>query len=641
LNVVSGPDGSGSKADLFVDSQVWLSETRRWAKQYAALGDDELRATSRELAFELREHQEVKKVLPRGFALVQNAAQRTLGMAHYDVQFMGGRGMALGQIVEMRTGEGKTLTAVLPLYLHALLGKGALLATANDYLARRDAEWMGPVYRLLGLSIGVIQTEMQRDERRRAYAADITYGTMKEFGFDFLRDHSMGKRQRDAELWFGHRQSHSQTAEAVPVQRTPYYLLVDEADSILIDDARTPLILSAAPDPDAKQRQLDLYRWSAEVAPQCIEDEHYLYDKEKRRVELSTVGTAFIRSLVKPQSLAGTGLLEMYESIERAIQVYRDYKLDRDYVIREGEIVIVDEATGRVSPGRRWSRGIHQAIEAKEQVEVTLETRTEAKITVQAYVNRYPVIGGMTGTAFTSAREFRKVYRTPVRVIPPNRPSKRNALPEIVCPDESSKWEAVVAEISQVHSQGRPVLVGTRSIAKSEILAHHLRAQGIAHQVLNANHVEREAEIVSQAGQLGRVTVATNMAGRGTDIQISDECKELGGLHVIGTELHESARIDLQLFGRCARQGDPGTIRQFIAYDDQLLEAAHGTARANWYRKIGKLRGTEWWVKLFRKAQEKVESRHYRARKILMYNEAQLAKTQKEMGLDPILDHLD
>lgn len=625
---------------MIVESQIWLRETRQLAAQYAGLSDDQLRATSRELAFELREHQDVRKVLPRGFALVQNAAQRTIGLSHYDVQFIGGRGMALGQVVEMRTGEGKTLTAVLPLYLHALLGKGALLATANDYLARRDAEWMGPIYRLLGLNVGIIQTEMQRDERRRAYAADITYGTMKEFGFDFLRDHSMGKRQRDAELWFGHR-SNSQVAEAVPVQREPHFLLVDEADSILIDDARTPLILSAAPDPDAKQRQLDLYRWAAATAPECIEDEHYLYDKEKRKVELSTVGTAFIRGLVKPESLAGVGLLEMYEFIERAIQVYRDYKLNKDYVIRDGEIVIVDEATGRVSPGRRWSRGIHQAIEAKEEVKVTLETRTEAKITVQAFVNRFPVIGGMTGTAFTSAREFRKVYRTAVRVIPPNQPSKRISLPTIVSPTEKEKWEAVVAEILEVHQIGRPVLVGTRSIAKSELLAHLLRERGLPHLVLNANHVEREAEIVAEAGQLGKVTVATNMAGRGTDIQISEEVRQLGGLHVIGTELHESARIDLQLFGRCARQGDPGTIRQFIAHDDQLLDTAHGVARANWYRKIGKLRGTEWWVKLFRRAQEKVEKRHYRARKILMYNEAQLAKSQKEMGLDPILDHLD
>ena len=631
---------SVEKPSLIVESQIWLRETRQLAQQYAGLSDEQLRATSRELAFELREHQDVRRVLPRGFALVQNAAQRTIGLSHYDVQFIGGRGMALGQVVEMRTGEGKTLTAVLPLYLHALLGKGSLLATANDYLARRDAEWMGAIYRLLGLSVGIIQTEMQRDERRRAYAADITYGTMKEFGFDFLRDHSMGKRQRDAELWFGHR-SNSQVADAVAVQREPYYLLVDEADSILIDDARTPLILSAAPDPEAKQRQLDLYRWAAATAPECVEDEHYLYDKEKRKVELSTVGTAYIRGLVKPESLAGIGLLEMYEFIERGIQVYRDYKLNKDYVIRDGEIVIVDEATGRVSPGRRWSRGIHQAIEAKEEVKVTLETRTEAKITVQAFVNRFPVIGGMTGTAFTSAREFRKVYRTSVKVIPPNRPSKRLSLPTIVSPTEKEKWEAVVSEILDVHQVGRPILVGTRSIAKSELLSHLLRERGLPHLVLNANHVEREAEIVAEAGQHGKVTVATNMAGRGTDIQISEDVRQLGGLHVIGTELHESARIDLQLFGRCARQGDPGTIRQFLAHDDQLLDTAHGIARANWYRKIGKLRGTEWWVKLFRRAQEKVEKRHYRARKILMYNEAQLAKSQKEMGLDPILDHLD
>lgn len=625
---------------MIVESQSWLRETRRWCEQFSGSSDDALRSASRELAFELREHQDLRRILPQGFALVLNAARRTLGLAHYDVQFIGGRGMALGQVVEMRTGEGKTLTAVLPLYLHALLGRGSLLATANDYLARRDAEWMGPIYRALGLTVGIIQTEMQRDERRRAYAADVTYGTMKEFGFDFLRDHSMGKRQKIAELWFG-QSTNSSTAEAVPVQREPYFLLVDEADSILIDDARTPLILSAAPDPGAKQRQVDLYRWSAEVAPQCREDEHYLYDKEKRRVELSTVGTAFIRSLNKPESMAGVGLLEMYESIERAIQVHRDYKLDRDYVIRDREIVIVDEATGRVSPGRRWSRGIHQAIEAKENLDVTIESRTEAKITVQAYVNRFPVIAGMTGTAITSAREFRKVYHTPVKVVPPNRPSQQVILPTIVCPDEESKWAAVVDEIAQVHQVGRPVLVGTRSIAKSEVLSARLTDRGIPHQVLNANHIEREAEIVAHAGEFGRVVVATNMAGRGTDIQITEQVRELGGLHVLGTELHESARIDRQLFGRCARQGDPGTIRQFLAQDDPLIEVAYGTARANGYRKTGKHKSTRWWVNLFVRAQEKVERRHYRARKILMYNEAHLAKSQKEMGLDPILDHLD
>ncbi len=623
-----------------IQSNNWLRELNRLAVESASLTDDELRAASRELAFEVREHQDISKAVARAFALVQTATTRALQMTHYDVQMIGGRGLALGQIVEMGTGEGKTMTAVLPLYLHALIGRGTLLATANDYLARRDAEWMGPVYKLLGLSVGTIQTEMQREERRRAYAADITYGTMKEFGFDFLRDHSQLRRQQNADLWFGGR-GNAKSAEAIPVQREPYFILVDEADSILIDDARTPLILSAAPDPGAKQRQIELFLWSAAAAPQCKEDEHYLYDKEKRRVELSTVGTAFVRGHDKPLSLAGVGLLEMYESVERAIQVFRDYRLDRDYVVRGGEVMIVDEATGRVSHGRRWSRGIHQAIEAKESLDVTIESKTEAKITVQAYVNRFQFISGMTGTAISSAREFRKVYHTPVRVIPPNKPSQRRTLPSIATSNEADKWAAVVEEIANVHSVGRPVLVGTRSIAKSELLAALLKERGIPHLVLNANHIEREAEIVAHAGEMGRVTVATNMAGRGTDIQIGDEVRGLGGLHVIGTELHESSRIDRQLFGRCARQGDPGTIRQFFAHDDQLLDVAFGVARATWYRKIGKLRKIGWWEGLFRRAQRKVENRHYRARKILMYNETALAKSQREMGLDPILDHLD
>jgi preprotein translocase subunit SecA len=416
--------------------------------------------------------------------------------------------------------------------------------------------------------------------------------------------------------------------------------LIDEADSILIDEARTPMILSAAEDPNAQQRQRELYGWAAEVAPQFNEDEHYLYDKEKRKVELTTIGTAFLRQLAKSPVLTGVGLVEMYEFVERAIQVHRDYWRDRDYVIRDGEIMIVDEATGRISHGRRWSRGIHQAIEAKEQVKVTMESRTQARITVQAFVNRFRLIAGMTGTAYASKSEFRRVYHTPVTVVPPNKPNRQQFLPTLVLPTEEEKYRAVVTEIQAVHEQGRPILVGTKSIAKSEKLAALLEEVGIAHVILNANHIEREAEIVAQAGGRGRVTVATNMAGRGTDIQITDEVRELGGLHVIGTEMHESSRVDWQLFGRCGRQGDPGSIRQYLSYEDQLLELAFGTAKAKRYRTIGTTRATDWWIKLFRQAQLKVERRHFRARKLLMYNEKMTTKSQREMGLDPILDHL-
>ncbi len=602
------------------------------------MSQEQRRQVALDLAYEAREQGHIRQVLPQAFALVQVTAEQTIGLRHFDVQLLGGRALAHGHIIEMRTGEGKTLTAVLPMFVHALLGRGVLLGTVNDYLARRDAQWMGPVYEALGLKVGIIQTEMERDERRIAYQADVTYGTMKEFGFDFLRDRALQRQVETAQLWYG--QTAPTNLNSQSVQRKPYFFLIDEADSILIDEARTPMILSAAEDPNAQQRQRDLYLWAAQVAPQFSEDEHYLYDKEKRKVELTTIGTAYLRQLAKSPSLSGVGLVEMYEFVERAIQVHRDYHLDRDYVIRDNEIMIVDEATGRISHGRRWSRGIHQAIEAKEQVKVTMESRTQARITVQAFVNRFPLIAGMTGTADASKREFKRVYRTPVTVVPPNKPNRQEYWPTIVTPTENEKFAAVVAEIRSVHELGRPVLVGTKSIAKSEKLSALLKDVGIEHVVLNANHIEREAEIVAQAGGRGRVTVATNMAGRGTDIQITDEVRELGGLHVIGTEMHESSRVDWQLFGRCGRQGDPGSIRQYLAHEDSLLEMAYGVAKAKRYRTIGTTRATEWWIRLFRHAQLKVERRHFRARKLLMYNEKMTTKSQREMGLDPILDHL-
>jgi preprotein translocase subunit SecA len=337
----------------------------------------------------------------------------------------------------------------------------------------------------------------------------------------------------------------------------------------------------------------------------------------------------------------GVGLLEMYDFMERAIQVFRDYKCDRDYVVREGEIVIVDEATGRISEGRRWSRGIHQAIEAKEGVAITMDTATQAKITVQSFVSRFPNIAGMTGTAFTSRREFKKIYGMGVTVIPPNKPSQRVELPVKFAFEEVDKFKLVVEDILEVHQTGRPILVGTRSIAKSELLSQLLRESGVEHEVLNARQVEREAEIVSTAGVLGRITVATNMAGRGTDIKIDDSVQELGGMHVIGTEIHESSRIDQQLFGRCGRQGEPGTVQQFFSAEDKLLDSAFGKQTADRYRKTGKTRTVQYWLKLFTRAQQKVENQHYRSRRILMYNEKELAKSQREMGLDPILDNYE
>ena len=619
----------------------FLKEVRIQAKEYSSRDDGALKEAALDLGFEARKTENLASLLVRGFALVVSAATRHLNMTHYDVQLAGGKAMCEGHVVEMRTGEGKTLTATLPLFIHALAGRGALLATANDYLAKRDAQWMQPVFQSLGMTIGVVQSDLSRDQRRAAYNCHITYGTMKEFGFDFLRDHSGQRQNQQQQLWFGAAKAQGPSNATTPVHREPNFILIDEADSILIDEARTPMIISSAADEDAHQQQLNLYQWCARNAGGFVEDEEYWYDKERRKVDLTPDGTAKVRALPKPLSMNGVGLPEMYDFVERAIQVHRDYECDREYVIRDNEIVIVDEATGRLSEGRRWSRGIHQAIEAKENVPVSVETETQAKITVQAFVSRFPLIAGMTGTAVSAAKEFRKIYRTPVTVIPPNRKSQRKELPIVFCKTESEKWAAVLLEIKKVFATERPILVGTRSIGKSELLSHLLNKEGIVHSVLNARQIEREAEIVASAGERGRVTVATNMAGRGTDIKIAKDLSDIGGLHVIGTEMHESARIDRQLLGRCGRQGDPGSFLQFVSADDKLLDSAFGKQSADRYRKIGKIRSNRWWIQLFRKAQRKVENQHYRARKILMYNEKMLAKSHREMGLDPILDVFD
>ncbi|MEM7781736.1 MAG: preprotein translocase subunit SecA [Planctomycetota bacterium] len=643
-----------------------VNRIKQIANDYQHKSDSELSDIALDLGFESRQTEQIDGLIERAFALVQVAGKRQLGMTHYDVQLLGGYTMCRGNVAEMRTGEGKTLTATLPMFVYALSGRGALLATSNDYLAKRDAEWMQPVYRSLGLSIGVIQSGMSREQRRAAYQCHLTYGTMKEFGFDFLRDHSGEREQQQSQLWFGDRGGGAESPNAKPVHREPHFILIDEADSILIDDARTPLIISTAQDESAQEQQKAIYRWSAQSAPKFREDEEYWYDREKRSVDLTPEGTALVRAIPKPPELAGVGLLEMYDFVERSIQVYRDYQRNREYVVREGEIVIVDESTGRISEGRRWSRGIHQAIEAKENVEITMDTNASAKITVQAFVSRFPYLGGMTGTALSSKKEFKKIYHMGVSVIPTNKPPKRIENPIKYFPTELDKFEEVVKDTLEIHKTGRPILIGTRSIGKSQVVSQLLSKYKVAHEVLNAKEIEREAEIIANAGKRGKITVATNMAGRGTDIKIGgdpemavdihgepDKAKiesikseradilSLGGMHVIGTEMHESSRIDQQLFGRCGRQGENGSVQMYISAEDKLLDSAFGKQKADAYRKSANSRTDTFWVKLFHKAQKKVENQHYRSRRILMYNEKMLAKSQREMGLDPILDNFD
>ena len=607
--------------------------------------DAQLRKRSLALRYRAKSGESMAALLPEAYALVREAARRSVDMEHFDVQLLGGIALFLGSVAEMDTGEGKTLTATLPLYLRALAGKGAHLATVNDYLAQRDAEWMGPIFQLLGLSIGVIQTQMPQTQRRKAYACDITYGTAKEFGFDFLRDRLLIRAQGGVEVaqtaLLPGGESTSGRGEQ-PVQRGAYFALVDEADSVFIDESRTPLIISALPG-EAEKIAACSYQWSAAQAEQFVEDEHYEYDHEKRKVELTFEGRQLVRSLPKPELMDSVGLIDIYEYIERAVKINQEFFRDRHFVIRDDEVVIVDEATGRLAEGRKWRAGIHQAIEAREGAKVTVPTGQAARVTVQDFFLRYTHLAGMTGTAVSSARELYKVYRLPVIRIPTNRTSRRAMCGDRIFGTSEAKWAAVVEEVRELHAEGRPVLIGTRSIERSELLSRLLEKAGIRHEVLNAHRIAAEAEIVAQAGQPGRVTVSTNMAGRGTDIKLGEGVPELGGLHVICTELHDSARIDRQLKGRCGRQGDLGTARQYLALDDDVLRNGFGPKKAKKYRDQGARAGNDLvrLGRLFRSAQNRVERRNYRGRCALLHFEKEKRKMQKEMGQDPYLDTPD
>jgi len=608
------------------------------------LTDYDLRKESLSLRYRARSGEPLVKLLPEAYALVREAGRRTIGMRHFDVQILGGTAVFHRSIVEMQTGEGKTLTATLPMYLYGLVGKGTCLATVNDYLAKRDAEWMEPIYKALGMKVGVIQTQQPQNERRKAYACDITYGTAKEFGFDFLRDRLLLRKIQEGQHDLLGGMLDSQNTPKVhneePVQREAFFALVDEADSILIDEARTPLIISALPTEEQKM-EVECYKWAADSVTEFIEDVDYTYEHDKKEVELTRKGRQKARNLPKPAAMDATGYFDIYEYLRRAIKVDREFFLDQQYVVRDGEIVIVDEFTGRLGEGRKWREGIHQAVEAKQGVEITVATGQAARVTVQDYFLRFEHLAGMTGTAFASRKELRKIYRCKVIPIPTNRPPKRVELPVRVFANERSKWEAIIQEIIDIHTLGRPILLGTRTIDKSEILAKLLVERGIEHVVLNANHIAEEAAIVAKAGEAARVTVSTNMAGRGTDIKLAEEIRNLGGLHVICTEMHDSARIDRQLIGRCGRQGDPGTYRQYLALDDELLETAYGPKKARKYKKPGQYKSDRQYnnyAKLFKRAQKKVEKKHFRDRKTMMYYEKERKKMQRSMGQDPYLD---
>ncbi len=511
------------------------------------LSDAELAAKTVEFRERIAKGESLDDLLPEAFAVVREAARRVLGERHYDVQLIGGIVLHQGKIAEMKTGEGKTLTSTAPLYLNALSGKGAHVVTVNDYLASRDVEWMGQVYRFLGLTTGSIVHDMDDAARQEAYAADITYGTNNEFGFDYLRD-NMKFDIKDF------------------CQRGFNYAIVDEVDSILIDEARTPLIISGPAD-----MSTDMYIKVDRIMRHFKEEKHYTKEEKDRQVMLTDEGVVLAEELLGLDNLYDPNNINQLHHISQALKAHVLFQRDVDYIVRNGEVIIVDEFTGRSMEGRRYSDGLHQALEAKEGVKVEKENQTLASITFQNYFRMYDKLAGMTGTADTEAPEFQKIYNLDVVVIPTNREMIRKDFPDVIYKNEAAKNKAIVSEIKELHKKGQPILVGTISIDVSEKIAKMLEKEKIPHEVLNAKQHEREAEIVAQAGQKGRVTIATNMAGRGTDIKLGEGVCELGGLHILGTSRHESRRIDNQLRGRSGRQGDPGSSRFFMSLEDDLL----------------------------------------------------------------------
>ncbi|GBE12970.1 MAG TPA: preprotein translocase subunit SecA, partial [Desulfobacteraceae bacterium] len=511
------------------------------------LSDAELAGKTVEFRERIAKGESLDDLLPEAFAVVREAARRVLGERHYDVQLIGGIVLHQGRIAEMKTGEGKTLTSTAPLYLNALSGKGAHVVTVNDYLASRDVEWMGQVYRFLGLTTGSIVHDMDDAARQEAYAADITYGTNNEFGFDYLRD-NMKFDIKDF------------------CQRGFNYAIVDEVDSILIDEARTPLIISGPAD-----MSTDMYIKVDRIMRHFKEDKHYTKEEKDRQVLLTDDGVVLAEELLGVDNLYDPNNINQLHHISQALKAHVLFQRDVDYIVRNGEVVIVDEFTGRSMEGRRYSDGLHQALEAKEGVKVEKENQTLATITFQNYFRMYDKLAGMTGTADTEAPEFQKIYNLDVVVIPTNRDMVRKDFPDVIYKNEAAKNKAIVSEIKELHRKGQPILVGTISIDVSEKIARMLEKEKIPHEVLNAKQHEREAEIVAQAGQKGKVTIATNMAGRGTDIKLGEGVCALGGLHILGTSRHESRRIDNQLRGRSGRQGDPGSSRFFMSLEDDLL----------------------------------------------------------------------
>mgnify|MGYP002912145052 FL=1 len=595
-----------------------VDKVESYRDEMKALSDEELRGKTKEYKERLEKGETLDDLLPEAYATVREAASRVLGMEHYRVQIIGGIILHQGRIAEMKTGEGKTLVSTLPAYLNALEGKGVYIVTVNDYLAKRDSEWMGKVHEFLGLTVGVVLNDMSNDERRDAYNCDITYITNNELGFDYLRDNMVIYKEQ-------------------LVQRGLHYAIIDEVDSVLIDEARTPLIISGQSGKSTKlyeacdilaqqlTRGEDVPEYSKMDAIMGIEQEEtgdFIVNEKDKLVNLTQQGVEKVEKFFHIDNLADPENLEIQHNVILALRAHYLMFRDQDYVVKEDQVMIVDEFTGRIMPGRRYSDGLHQAIEAKEHVKVKRESKTLATITFQNFFNKFEKKAGMTGTALTEEKEFRDIYGMDVIEIPTNRPIARIDHQDAVYKTKKEKFKAVVEEVKEAHEKGQPVLVGTITIETSELISGMLKREGIPHTVLNAKFHEQEAEIVAQAGQHGAVTIATNMAGRGTDIKLDEDAREAGGLKIIGTERHESRRIDNQLRGRAGRQGDPGESQFFISLEDDLMRLFGSERLMSVFNALGVPEGEQIQHKMLtsaiEKAQEKIEYNNYGIRKNLL-----------------------
>ena len=617
MNVFSKVFGTHSQREVKRIMPL-VEKTEALRPEMQKLTDEELRDKTREYKRRLEEGATIDDLLPEAFATVREAAKRVLGMEHYRVQIIGGIILHQGRIAEMKTGEGKTLVSTLPAYLNALEGKGVHIVTVNDYLAKRDAEWMGKVHEFLGLTVGVVLNDMKPEERRAAYGCDITYVTNNELGFDYLRDNMVIYKEQ-------------------LVQRDLHYCIIDEVDSVLIDEARTPLIISGQSGKSTKlyevcdilAKQLErgeasheMTKMAAIMGEEVVETGDFVVNEKDKIVNLTERGVKKVEKFFNIENLADPENLEIQHNVILALRAHNLMHRDQDYVVKDDEILIVDEFTGRIMPGRRYSDGLHQAIEAKEHVKVKRESKTLATITFQNFFNKYAKKGGMTGTALTEEKEFRDIYGMDVVEIPTNKPVQRKDLEDAVYMTKKEKFNAVVEAVKEAHAKQQPVLVGTITIETSELLSRMLRREGIQHSVLNAKFHEQEAEIVAQAGQAGAVTIATNMAGRGTDIKLDDVSREAGGLKIIGTERHESRRIDNQLRGRSGRQGDPGESRFYISLEDDLMRLFGSERLMKIFTSLGVAENEQIEHKMLsnaiQKAQEKIEFNNFGIRKNLL-----------------------